>query len=52
MTLASGGAPVEAAVLGNAGGALKVHKLGAVAVSSRELLTLILEGKVEARGSA
>ena len=52
MTMASGGTPMEAAALGNAGGAIKVHKLGAVSVSVEEMLTLILEGKVEVKGTA
>jgi rfaE bifunctional protein kinase chain/domain len=52
MTLASGGSSVEAGVLGNAGGALQVHKLGAVAVSAEELLALIVEGKIEGKGAA
>ncbi|MBW3621894.1 MAG: D-glycero-beta-D-manno-heptose-7-phosphate kinase [Armatimonadetes bacterium] len=51
MTLASGGSALEAAALGNAGGAIKVHKLGAVSVSVEELLTLILEGRVEVKGA-
>ncbi len=46
MTLASGGCREEAAILGNAGGAIKVHKLGAVAVSSEELLTLLERGDI------
>jgi D-beta-D-heptose 7-phosphate kinase/D-beta-D-heptose 1-phosphate adenosyltransferase len=51
MTLASGGTPFEAAALGIGGGALKVHKLGAVAVSKSELQTLIREGKIELQGA-
>ena len=49
MTLSSGGSVEEAAALGVAGGALKVHKLGAVAVSRAELTGLITEGIVEVR---
>jgi D-beta-D-heptose 7-phosphate kinase/D-beta-D-heptose 1-phosphate adenosyltransferase len=47
MTLASGGTTLEAAILGIAGGALKVHKLGAVAITQNELTVLIQEGRVE-----
>jgi D-beta-D-heptose 7-phosphate kinase/D-beta-D-heptose 1-phosphate adenosyltransferase len=52
LTLAAGGSAAEAAVLGNAGGAIKVHKLGAVAVTREEMLLLLEEGKIEARGAA
>jgi D-beta-D-heptose 7-phosphate kinase/D-beta-D-heptose 1-phosphate adenosyltransferase len=51
MTLAAGGSPVEAAVLGNAGGAIKVHKLGAVSVSAEEMRTLLVVDRVVVSGA-
>lgn len=46
VTLAAGGSFLEAAALGNAGGSLKVRKLGAASVSAAELLEL-LDGRHE-----